>query len=135
MREIKIPKNKAKGSNIERELYRKFIAHDYRAVRVAGSGMMENTDCDLIAGKKGRGKYSIEVKSSKKPYKYISKEQVKNFLFFSDMFGLNPVIALKFTRQDWLFIHPKHLNDTGKNLKITLEDAKKKGKIFTEFFK
>ena len=61
MKKIKIPKNKAKGSNIEREFYRKFIENDYRAVRVAGSGMMENTDCDLIAGKKKKGKYAIEV--------------------------------------------------------------------------
>ena len=46
---LKMPKNKAKGSNIERELYKKITESGYRAVRVAGSGMMENADCDLIA--------------------------------------------------------------------------------------
>lgn len=127
--------NKAKGSNIERELLKKFVANGYRAVRVAGSGMMENADCDLIAGKKGKGKYAIEVKSSKKPYKYISKEQIKNFLVFSEMFGLKPVIALKFTRKDWLFLHPRHLKEKGKSFMITLEDAQKKGKVFSQFFK
>jgi len=125
-----MPKNKAKGSNIERELYKKFIENNYRAVRVAGSGMMENADCDLIAGKKGKGKYAIEVKSSKIPVKYISKEQINNFLIFSNIFGLKPVVALRFSREDWWFLHPKHLKDSGKNFRISLEQAKKKGKRF-----
>ena len=60
-----MPGNKAKGSKAERELYDLFIKNNFRAVRVAGSGMMENTSCDLIAGKEGR-KYCIECKASKK---------------------------------------------------------------------
>jgi len=130
-----MPKNKAKGSNIERELYKKFIEQGYRAVRVAGSGTMENADCDLIAGKKGKGKYAIEVKSSKKPYKYIDKKQIKNFMTFSEMFGLKPVIALKFTRKDWFFLHPRYLKEKGKSFMITLKNAEKKGKKFSQFFK
>ena len=55
--------NKSKGSNAERELYQMFVDSHYRAVRVAGSGVMENADCDIIAGKKGR-KYCIEAKVS-----------------------------------------------------------------------
>ena len=46
--------NKQKGSKTERELYQMFIDNSYRAVRVAGSGMMDNTAADIIAGKKGR---------------------------------------------------------------------------------
>lgn len=129
-----MPKNKAKGSNIERELYRKFVENEYRAVRTAGSGTMENADCDLIAGKKGR-KYAIEVKSSKKPYKYISKGQIEKFLIFSEIFGLKPVLAFRFSRQGWLFLHPRYMRDCGKNWVITLEEAKKKGKKFAQFFK
>ena len=128
-----MPKNKAKGSKAERELYQMFISNFYRAVRVAGSGTMENADCDLIAGKKGR-KYAIEVKSSKKPVKYISKEQIENFMIFSDIFGLEPVIALRFNREGWIFMHPKHLKDSGKNWVITLEEAKKNGMKFAQFF-
>ena len=46
-----MPKNKAKGSKLERELFQKFISDNrYRVVRVAGSGTMENADCDLIVG-------------------------------------------------------------------------------------
>jgi Holliday junction resolvase len=128
-----MPKNKAKGSKVERELFQKFIENNYRAVRVAGSGVMENADCDLITGKKGR-KYSIEVKSSKKPVKYISKEQISNFLVFSEIFGLKPVIALRFNREGWLFVKPGHLKDSGKNWAITLEEAKIVGKKFAQFF-
>ena len=130
-----MPKNKAKGSNIERELYVKLVEAGYRAIRAAGSGTMQNADCDLIAGKKGDGKYAIEVKSTKKSYKYISKEQMEKFLEFSDIFDLFPIIALRFARQEWLFIQIKNLRDAGKNCVISLEDAKKEGKTFSQFFK
>ncbi len=129
-----MPKNKAKGSKLERELFMKFIDDNrYRVVRVAGSGTMENADCDLIAGKTN-AKYCIEVKSSKKPIKYISKEQIQKFLVFSEIFELKPVIALRFNREGWIFIEPKNLKDSGKNFAITLEEAKEKGKKFAQFF-
>ncbi len=126
-------KNKSKGSKAERELFQMFIANSYRAVRVAGSGAMENANCDIIAGKKGK-KYAIEVKASKKPVKYISKSQIEDFIIFSEIFGLKPVIALRFDREGWFFISPKYLKDAGKNWTITLEDARKKGKRFAQFF-
>jgi len=125
--------NKEKGSNAERELYKKFIEEGYRAVRVAGSGMMENTSCDLIAGKKGK-KYAIEVKSSKKPYKYIDKKQVEEFLIFSEIFSLKPIIAVRFNREGWFFFFLKYLEDAGKFWKISLNRARKKGKRFGQMF-
>lgn len=125
--------NKDKGSKAERELYDMFVSDNFRAVRVAGSGMMENTACDLIAGKKGR-KYCIEAKSSKSPVKYITKEQIESFIIFAEIFGLKPVIALRFNREGWFFIHPRELEDSGKNWVITLEKARKRGKRFLQFF-
>jgi Holliday junction resolvase len=129
-----LPKNKAKGSKIERELFDIFIKNNYRCVRVAGSGVMENADCDLLAGKSGNKKYAIEVKSSKKPVKYISKKQIESFIVFCLIFDLTPVIALRFNREGWIFINPKDLRDSGKNWVITLEEAKQKGKKFSQFF-
>ena len=110
-----------------------FIDNSWRAVRVAGSGMMENTACDLIAGKKGK-KYCVEVKASKKPVKYITKKQIEEFMIFSEIFGLKPMIAIKFNRQGWFFLKPKYLVDSGKNFNISLELAKRKGKRFAQAF-
>lgn len=125
--------NKSKGSNAERELYEMFVKNNFRAVRVAGSGRMDNADCDLIAGKKGE-KYCIEAKSSKKPVKYITKEQVENFMIFSEIFGLTPVIAVRFNRIGWYFLSPSDLEDSGKNLVINQNIIKEKGKKFSQFF-
>ena len=128
--------NKQTGSKAERELYQMFIDNMYRAVRVAGSGMAENTACGPIAGRSGRGgkKYCIEVKSSKKPVKYISREQVEEFMVFSEIFGLKPVIAVRFNREGWFFLHPKHLKNTGKNWSISLDEARKIGSRFGQAF-
>jgi Holliday junction resolvase len=125
--------NKSKGSNTERELYQMFVDNHYRAVRVAGSGTMENADCDIIAGKKGK-KFAIEAKSSKKPVKYITKDQINRFITFSEIFGLKPVIAVRFNRIGWFFINPKDMEDSGKNWVINNEIIKKKAKKFSQFF-
>ena len=125
--------NKSKGANAERELYQMFIDNCYRAVRVAGSGMMENTSCDLIAGKTGK-KYAIECKATKSKNKYIKKEQINDFLVFSEIFGLTPVIAIKFNRKGWYFVNPEHLEDTGKYWALSLKTAEEKGKRFSQVF-
>ncbi len=110
-----------------------FIDNFFRAVRVAGSGMMDNTSCDLIAGKEGK-KYCIEVKASKKTSKYITKKQIEEFMIFSQIFGLEPVIAVKFNRQGWFFLSPRDLEDSGKNWKVSLKIAQEKGKRFSQYF-
>jgi Holliday junction resolvase len=129
-----MPKNKQKGSKIERELFVKFVENGFRAVRTAGSGTMENADCDLIAGNNKLGKYAIEVKSSKSKSKYISKDQIQRFKKFCEIIGLDEVVALRFNNQDWIFITTNDLRDCGKNYCITLEEAKQKGKNFSGFF-
>ncbi|MGC9309450.1 MAG: Holliday junction resolvase Hjc [Candidatus Nanoarchaeia archaeon] len=131
-----MPKNKSKGSKAERELFQMFVDNNWRAVRVAGSGTMDNADCDLIAGRKGR-KYCIEVKSSKKPIKYITKEQVNNFLVFAEIFKLKPVIAMRFNGKGWFFLNLAHKNvlkDAGKHWCINLDVCRQKGKRFGQFF-
>ena len=128
-----MPNNKSKGTKVERELFQMFISNSYRAVRVAGSGMMDKADCDIIAGKRGK-KYCIEVKASKKPIKYISKKQIEEFIVFSDIFKLKPVIAVRFNRLGWFFLKPEHLIDSGRNFVVGLELARKKGKRFSQFF-
>ena len=128
-----MPNNKAKGSKAERELFQMFVDNNFRAIRAAGSGTMENADCDIIAGKKGK-KFCIEVKSSKKPVKYITKKQINDFIVFSDIFKLKPVIAVRFNRLGWFFINPKYLQDSGKYWFINEKIARKKGKRFAQYF-
>ncbi|MBM3233535.1 Holliday junction resolvase [Candidatus Pacearchaeota archaeon] len=125
--------NKEKGANAERELYAMFIDNSFRAVRVAGSGVMDNTSCDLIAGKIGK-KYCVECKASKKRSKYITKKQIEEFMIFSEIFGLEPVIAVRFNREGWFFLSPSELINSGKNFLVSLELAKEKGKRFSQFF-
>jgi len=125
--------NKSKGSNAERELYQMFVDACFRAVRVAGSGVMENAACDLISGKPGK-KYAVECKSSKSTSKYITKEQISDFVVFSEIFGLTPIVAVRFNHQGWFFLSPKELEDSGKNWVVSLKIAKEKGKRFGQMF-
>lgn len=126
--------NKAKGSRNERELLRIFTEHGWRAVRVAGSGVGEDSPCDLIASKIGKKAFTIEVKSTKNSTVYISKNQIEDFILFSNIIGLNSVIALRFNREGWFFLDPKHLKDTGKYFAASLATAKENGRRFAQFF-
>jgi len=126
--------NKAKGSKAERELVRLFTEHGWRAVRVAGSGVHDDSPCDLIAGKLGEKGCVVEAKSSKQKRIYITKNQIEDFYIFSKMIGLNPVIAVRFNREGWLFIEPEFLEDSGGNWVISLKRAKEKGRRFGQFF-
>lgn len=128
-----MPNNKKKGSKIERELFEMFNKNGHRCIRCAGSGRMDNASCDLIAGN-SEGKYAIEVKSSKGPYKYISKKQMNNFVVFSQIFDLIPIIAVRFNRKGWFFLDPKDLEEKKKSWGVNLELAKEKGRRFGQAF-
>ena len=121
--------NKHKGSNAERELLKMFTESAWRAARVAGSGVNDDSPCDLIAGKIGR-KLAVECKTTRKPIQYISKQQMEDFLIFSEIMGLTPVIAVKFLREGWLFLNPGEFRDAGKTWAINLKDAKVVGRRF-----
>mgnify|MGYP001587355172 CR=1 FL=1 len=126
--------NKEKGSKAERELLKLFTEAGWRAARVAGSGVNRDSPCDLIAGKiKGKG-FALEVKSSKKDRIYITKEQINDFVLFASMIGLKPTIALRFNREGWFFLNPKHLENSGNNWVVSMEKAREKGKRFGQFF-
>lgn len=126
--------NKSKGSNAERELVKTFTEQGWRALRVAGSGVNDDSPCDIIAGKIGHKGYTIEAKSSKKDRIYISKEQINDFVTFSSILGLKAVIAVRFNRQGWLFLSPEFLEDTGKYWVVSLKNALTNGKRFGQFF-
>lgn len=126
--------NKAKGSKAERELLQIFTDNSWRAVRVAGSGVNDNSPCDLLAAKLGKKGFTIEAKSSKSTSIYISKEQIQDFVTFSHILGLTPVIATRFNREGWFFIRPEQLKDSGKNWVVSLAHVKFEGLRFSQFF-
>jgi len=126
--------NKKRGSNAEREILHLLSKNGFSVARVAGSGMISETSCDLFAGNRKK-KYAIEVKISSKNKRYLNKEQIKKLIEFSKDFGLTPLVAVKFLRKGWFFIDPKKLEKTNKGLAISIDDIKKKGKSFEEFVK
>lgn len=126
--------NKSKGSNAERELVKIFTEQGWRALRVAGSGVNDDSPCDLIAGKIGKKGYAIEAKSSKQKNIYITKAQIEDFMKFALMLGLQPALAIRFNNHGWLFLDPAQMGDTGKNWVVSLKNAKANGRRFSQFF-
>ena len=126
--------NKAKGAKSERELLDLFTQNGWRALRVAGSGVNDNSPCDLIAAKIGKKGYTIEAKSSKSSNIYITKAQIEDFVTYSHILGLQPVIAIRFNREGWFFLNPEQLEDSGKNWVVNLKKIKIVGKRFGQFF-
>ena len=126
--------NKSKGANAERELVKLFTEHGWRAARVAGSGVNDDSPCDIIAGKLGKGGYAVEAKSSKNTRIYITKAQIEDFLLFASMIGSTPALAIRFNREGWLFLSPDKLEDSGVNYVVSLKNAKENGKRFAQFF-
>ena len=67
--------NKRRGSEFEVELCHIVMNNNYRVIRVAGSGTLNNADCDIIVADK-RKTYCIEAKSTKKGGIYIPKYKI-----------------------------------------------------------
>lgn len=127
--------NKEKGANAERELLKMLNQNSWKAARVAGSGIADESPCDLIAGNsRKRKKFCIECKTTKKKKKYLDRKQIEDFLIFSEIFGLKPLIAIRFNREGWFFLSPRYLERTGKGLAISIETARKRGKRFGQLF-
>ncbi len=126
--------SKAKGSNAERELIHKFWAAGWSAVRVAGSGSSHYPSPDIVAGNRLR-KLVIECKATKKKYQYVEKDQVEQLKQFSNIFGAESWIGVRFNNKEWYFLMLEDLQDSGKTFAITPELAKNKGLLFEEMIK
>lgn len=125
---------KSKGINAERNLIHKFWGSNWAAVRIAGSGSMKYPSADVLATNKIR-RLAIECKTSNDKNKYLTKDVISQLKEFSDMFGAEPWIAVKFDRHEWLFMSMDDLKDSGNNFLVSLEIAQKKGLSFEELLK
>ena len=120
---------KAKGTNAERELIHMFWNKEFAAIRLAGSGSMSYPCPDLIVGNNVR-KLAIEVKRPGKHYQHLERKQIEDLQLFSNIFGAESWVAVKF--KEWRFLTLEDLNNTGLNFSITKETAERKGLSFEE---
>ncbi|MBI2671353.1 Holliday junction resolvase [Candidatus Woesearchaeota archaeon] len=124
-----------KGVRLERELFHMFWnTGTWIANRSAGSGSTPMPAPDLIVGNKKR-KLAIECKSGKDT-RYLTKKEVDELVEFSDKFGAEPWIGIRFNNMDWFFVKPKNLGvSKGQNYFISKDLAVKKGINFKTLIK
>src|SRR3989344_5324841 len=124
---------KSKGINAERELLHKFWeTGEWIAMRSPGSGAIKYPSPDLLVGNHHR-KLAIECKTTKADRQYIRQEQLENLKKFGSIFGAEPWIAVKFSKEAWCFFMVEDMKETeGNNFVITRETSKNKGLLFEE---
>jgi Holliday junction resolvase len=124
--------SKLKGSNAERDVIRMFWSNGWAAIRSAGSGSMHFPSPDVLAGNKIR-RLAVEVKATKENKKYFSGEEIKQLLNFSEYFGAEPWIAIKFPNGFWVFVNPEDLEKTKEgNFVFGVGSSDRKGLSFEE---
>jgi Holliday junction resolvase len=125
----------SRGIQDERSLARLLWERGFAVMRAPASGAATKmARPDLVVGSRDRGlQFAIEVKTTRRDVLYIQGPSIAQLLEFSQRFGCQPIVALKFKghKQPWLFIHPYQLLTTpGLNYKISLKDALLKGMDF-----
>jgi len=120
-----------KGSAEERDLVHKLWDRNFAAMRApASGGATKNPLPDVVAGN-GKLYLAIEVKTTTKDKIYIDSEKIERLLEFSDIFGAEPYIGIKFKYKKWLFVGPKDLFKTKSgNYRLDMDLAFEKGLDF-----
>jgi len=109
-----------KGTRVERELINLLWENGFAAVRVAGSGSMSFPCPDVVASN-GKIVLAFEVKTRSKLPLYLTYQEVKELVMFSNLFGAEPYIALRMPRKGWFFIEVKSLARTSKGFRVDEE--------------
>ncbi|USN45782.1 MAG: Holliday junction resolvase [Candidatus Woesearchaeota archaeon] len=123
--------HKAKGSNAERELIHLFWQAGWAAVRVAGSGSSKYPSPDVLASNNLR-KIALEVKATRDHAKYFTKKEIEELVLFSNTFGAECFVAIKFPKGNWRFVSVEDLKITEKSYMISEEETELKGFLFEE---
>ena len=126
---------KRKGIRFERELIHALWNEGFAAVRCAGSGSMRHPSPDIVASN-GKITIAIEAKVRDKLPLYIHGEEVEELVTFSNIFGAEPLIALKVKGEKWRFFTIDQLAETEKGYKIGKENfylGKEFGEIIGKF--
>ena len=112
---------KSKGINAERELIHLFWQRGWACVRVAGSGASRYPTPDIVAGRRSRS-LAIECKSSRGLYQYLDDEEILQLKTFSELFGAEPWIGVRFNTLPWKFFRIQNLARTKGNFVVTRKD-------------
>jgi len=127
--------SKSKGTRYERELLHMFYStNSWIASRMAGSGSIPIPSPDLIAGYKNRS-LAIECKALKNCYYHFAESKIKELLEFSNKFGAEPWLAIRFNNKGWHFIKPEDLKVSPKGYSVNLELLETKGIKFNDLIK
>jgi holliday junction resolvase Hjr len=117
---------KAKGTNAERELVKFFNESGWGAIRIAGSGSSKYPSPDILAGNAQR-RLAIECKVTKDNKKYFQSKEIEQLNTFSQKFGSESWIGIKFAQEKWYFIMLEDLKKTGSCFLASLELIKRRG--------
>ena len=122
--------SKKKGTRAERELMHMFWSQNFGVIRAAGSGSTPLPNPDILVGKNKRY-LAIECKSLNKGSKFFPKEEISQLNEFSKRLGAEPWLAIRFDREGWYFIQPKHLKKSvNGNFSISLKGLKQSNASF-----
>ncbi|MFH1276659.1 MAG: Holliday junction resolvase Hjc [Candidatus Woesearchaeota archaeon] len=117
---------KAKGSAGERELIKHFNESGWVAIRSAGSGSQRYPSPDILTANAIR-RLAIECKVTKDQKKYFTNEEIEQLRLFSQKFGAESWVGVKFGGQDWYFLMLEDLKNSGSMWVVDLQLAKLRG--------
>ena len=129
-----IRNKKAKGTEAENFLIKKFWQNDFACFRSAGSGSNSYPTPDIIAGNILK-KIALEIKVINDTKKYFTKKEIEELEEFSKKFGCESWVGIKFEKGQWFFIPSLSLIEKEKTFKIDLIYMKKYGFSFEEMLK
>ncbi len=126
---------KKKGTRAERELFHMLWNANFCTVRSAGSGSTTLPSPDLITSNTKKT-LAIECKALKGTTIYFKEGEIKQLTDFSNKFGADPWVGVKFNNKGWFFIHARDIEKTKNRVDfISLTLAQKKGIRFEDLIK
>jgi Holliday junction resolvase len=119
--------NYTKGARGERELLEIFYEEGFVGLRAPSSGSTTERELpDLIVGCNGQA-ICLEVKRCSGDYFYIDSEEIEDLYTFSDAFGTDAYIAIRFDYQrEWRFFKEDMMHKTdGDRYRVKKENIDK----------
>ena len=128
----RVTNKKGKGTVAERELIHDFWEQGWACVRVAGSGSSKYPSPDILAGN-GERRYVMEVKTVNAYKKYFTRQEIDELNIFSQRFGAQAWVGIKFKEAQWFFLPTSELPQTeGENYVIDVVTMKRTGFTFDD---